>query len=209
MKKPLISLIVILVLGIAADQGSKQWAQHNLLGEGFHANTAGYSACGTPEQENLRSRFVYRNAEPEKVVNNLFNLRYVENCASSFNLMGNMPEWFRFPFFLIISILACLIIPYMYVKTPVSQRLMLYALPFILAGAMGNLLDRMLFRYVIDFIDWYVVIGGREYHWPTFNIADAAIVIGIGLMVLQLVIGETPAEKNPDKSEAPAKDSVN
>ena len=189
-KKPLISLLIIFVLGIAADQGSKQWAQHTLLGDNFHTHKNEFEVCGNPAQESVRARFVYTNSEPATVVNNMFRFRYVENCASAFNLMGGMPEGFRFPFFLIISILACVVIPYMYIKTPANQPLMIYALPFILTGALGNLLDRMIFRYVIDFVDWYVVIGGKEYHWPTFNIADAAIVIGIGLMIIQLLKGE-------------------
>ena len=102
-------------------------------------------------------------------------------------MMGKVPETFRFPFFLGVSILAIFFIPYLYRKTPADQRLMIYALPFVLSGAIGNLLDRLIYRYVIDFIDWYVVVGGLERHWPTFNVADAAIVIGIGLMLLQML----------------------
>jgi lipoprotein signal peptidase len=106
--------------------------------------------------------------------------------------MNRVPESFRFPFFLIISLLALGFIPYLYVKTPADQRFMLYGLPFILGGAIGNLIDRLVTRYVIDFIEWYITIGGQDRHWPTFNIADAAIVIGIGLMVLQML----PLRKN-------------
>jgi len=188
--KPLISLIIIFVLGIAADQGTKQWAHHTLLEDTFHKRTEDFSTCGSAAEELARARFVHSVSSPVTVVDNLFNFRYVENCASAFNLMGNVPENFRFPFFLIISIIACFIIPYMYIKTPADQKLMIYSLPFVLTGALGNLLDRMIYRYVIDFIDWYVVIDGKEYHWPTFNVADAAIVAGIGLMVLQLLMGQ-------------------
>jgi signal peptidase II len=60
-------------------------------------------------------------------------------------------------------------------------------LPFVLGGAVGNLLDRLIYRYVIDFVDWYVIIDGTDHHWPTWNIADAAIVVGIGLMILQML----------------------
>jgi signal peptidase II len=52
---------------------------------------------------------------------------------------------------------------------------------------LGNLIDRIVFRYVIDFVRWYVTIGGRQRDWPTFNLADAAIVVGISLMVLQMI----------------------
>jgi signal peptidase II len=111
-----------------------------------------------------------------------------------------VPEAFRFPFFMIVSALAAAFIPYLYRKTPASQRLMLYALPFVLGGAVGNLVDRLVYRYVIDFVQWYVTVGGIPRYWPTFNIADAAIVVGIGLMLLQMLprragSREQPAEK--------------
>lgn len=187
-KKPLISLIAIFLIGVAADQGTKQWAYHTLPSASFHKHTDDYPACGTLEEEYARARFIRNNTRKIEVVKNLWDFRYVENCASAFGLMGNVPEGFRFPFFLIISILACFIIPYMYLKTPPDQKLMIYALPFIMAGALGNLLDRMIYRFVIDFVDWYVVIKGVPNHWPTFNIADVAIVVGIGLMLLHLFI---------------------
>ena len=88
---------------------------------------------------------------------------------------------------MIVSLLAAAFIPYLYRKTPPNQRLMLYALPFVLGGAVGNLIDRLVFRYVIDFVQWYVTVSGTPRYWPTFNIADAAIVIGIGLMLLQML----------------------
>jgi lipoprotein signal peptidase len=97
-----------------------------------------------------------------------------------------------------VSIFAAFFIPYLYRKTPASQRLMLYAMPFVLGGAVGNLLDRLFYRYVIDFVDWYVTIDGVDRHWPTFNVADAAIVVGIGLMLLQLL----PRKKRPDAAPA-------
>ena len=195
--KPFISLIIVFVLSTAIDQGTKQWAHHALLADSFHEFTDRYPTCGNATEELNRARFVHQNATPITVISNLFSFRYVENCSAAFNLMGNMPESLRFPFFLFISILACVIIPYMYLKTPAEQKWMLWALPFILTGALGNLLDRMLFRYVIDFVDWYVVVGTKEYHWPTFNVADAAIVVGIGLMILQLLLAPKPAAAKP------------
>lgn len=197
-KKPLVSLILLFVVSIAADQGTKQWAYHGLLDDGFHAETDKYKVCGDDDQERARARFVRRHQENITVIDGLFELRYVENCASAFGLLGNAPEWFRFPFFIVVSIFAAIFIPYLYRKTPASQRLMLYAMPFVLGGAVGNLLDRLFFRYVIDFVDWYVTIDGVERHWPTFNVADAAIVVGIGLMLLQLL----PRKKRPDAAPA-------
>ena len=185
--KPFISLLVILVLSVVVDQVSKQWAQKSLLDEGFFAETDDYPVCGNLAEALKRERFVGRHRQSVEVIDGFFNLRYVENCASAFGVMNRVPEGVRFPFFLVISILALGFIPYLYVKTPADQKLMLYSLPFILGGAIGNLIDRLVTRYVIDFIEWYITIGGQDRHWPTFNIADAAIVVGIGLMALQML----------------------
>ncbi|MBN2343281.1 MAG: signal peptidase II [Deltaproteobacteria bacterium] len=184
--KPILSVLLIVIAGIAVDAGSKIWAQKTLLSDRFHQREGDYPVCGNETEEMARSHFVRVNASPITVIPNVFRFRYVENCASSFNLMTTVSESFRFPFFMIISVLACILIPLMFLKTPDKSTYMLFALPFILAGALGNLIDRMVYRYVVDFVDWYVVFGGKEYHWPTFNIADALIVIGIALMVLQL-----------------------
>jgi len=191
--RPFVAALAIFIAFTAFDQASKYWAHHALLTDEFHEKTNEYPTCSTPEHEQDRGRFVYRNATPITVIDDLFTFRYVENCSNAFSMMKNVPESFRFPFLLIISIFACFGIPYMFLKTPPAHRFTLYALPFILSGALGNLLDRMFYRYVIDFVDWYVVIDGKEHHWPTFNIADVAIVVGIGLMGLQILT--TPRKK--------------
>lgn len=203
-KKPLISLIVIFALAVLVDQLTKQWAYHSLVDEEFRAQTGMYPVCGDEDQERARSRFVRRHRTGMTVIENVFDLRYVENCASAFGIMGKMPESLRYPFFLIVSVLAVIVIPYLYRKTPATHRLMLYALPFVLGGAVGNLLDRLIYRYVIDFVDWYVVVDGRDHHWPTFNIADVAIVVGIGLMILQML-----PRKGAGKEEDPGEEADN
>ena len=200
LKKPLVSLIILFVLAVALDMGTKQWATHTLVDDGFHAHTDEYKVCGDESEEMRRSRFIRKHRKSITVIEGYFDFRYVENCASAFGLMSRVPESFRFPFFLIVSLLAAAFIPYLYRKTPADHRLMLYALPFVLGGAMGNLLDRLIYRYVIDFVDWYIVINGSDKHWPTFNVADAAIVVGIGLMIIQMLpIGKTA--KTPVKSD--------
>lgn len=196
--KPLLCMLAIVLVGLAVDVGTKMWAQNTLLNERFQQRSDDYPVCGNEIEETQRARFVRANATPKEVVPNFFQFRYVENCSSAFNLMANVPESFRFPFFMLISLLALIIIPIMYLKTPPEHNYTLYALPFILSGALGNLIDRMVYRYVIDFIDWYVVLNGKEYHWPTFNIADGAIVVGIGLMLLQLKRQESGADSADD-----------
>lgn len=202
-KRPLLAALAIFVLFTGFDQATKVWAHHALLTDEFHERTEEFPTCSTPEHERERGRFVYQNATPIVVVEDFFTFRYVENCSNAFSMMKNVPEGFRFPFLLIISIFACFGLPYMFMKTPPEHTFTLYALPFILSGALGNLLDRMFYRYVIDFIDWYVVMDGKEHHWPTFNIADVAIVVGIGLMGLQVLT--TPRKKPGGKDKAKKK----
>jgi signal peptidase II len=195
-KKPLVILIVIFIACVAADQITKQVAHHSLLSPGFHEKTQDYPPCVAPESNIERERFLRRHRHNIVVIDGFFDLRYVENCAAAFGMVENLPEKVRYPFFLVVSFLAVLFIPYLYWKTPADQKLMLYALPFVLSGAVGNLIDRLIYRYVIDFISWYIIIGSNEnerrYQWPTFNIADAAIVVGIGLMVLQMIPHKSP-----------------
>ena len=203
LSRPYVAAIIIFVLFTVLDQASKYWAHHELLTEDFHQKTEQFPTCGSPAEEEARGRFAYVNSRPIIVIEDFFTFRYVENCSNAFSLMKNVPEGFRFPFLLIISILACFVIPYMFIKTPLEHRFTLYALPFILSGALGNLLDRMLYRYVIDFVDWYVVMDGKEHHWPTFNVADVAIVVGIGLMGIQII--KTPRKKTADKDKTESK----
>ncbi len=76
------------------------------------------------------------------------------------------------------------------------------AFGLILGGALGNLVDRVRFQYVVDFIHTYVRTGGREYAWPTFNIADSAIVAGIGLfLVLSLFTKKLDSEPASDADD--------
>lgn len=194
-KKPLAGLIVVFALCIAADVATKQWAFHALLEDGFHEREGEYPVCGSDDEERARERFIRRHRRNVTVIDGFWDFRYVENCASAFGLMGRVPESFRFPFFIVISLLAAAFIPYLYRKTPAEQRLMLWALPFVLGGAVGNLIDRVAYRYVIDFVEWYVTVDGVERHWPTFNFADAAIVVGIGLMILQMLPRRSPRPK--------------
>jgi signal peptidase II len=72
---------------------------------------------------------------------------------------------------------------------------MITTLALIVGGALGNFVDRIRFGYVVDFIDWYVTLGGRERHWPTFNIADVCISVGVTLMILQSFFVKEPGDK--------------
>ena len=106
-------------------------------------------------------------------------------------MMGNVSESVRFRLLIIVTFVAILfILPFLYQKAPPDQLLTIYGLSFLQGGAIGNLVDRLVHRYVIDFVDGYIIINGKPIHWATFNVADVAIVIGMGLVLLQMALGK-------------------
>ena len=118
------------------------------------------------------------------LVPGFFNLSYVLNPGAAFGILASHSPSFRSPFFVGVSLLAIGLIVYYYHRyLHEPTRLPGAALGLILGGAVGNLIDRLRVGMVIDFLD--VHLSG--YHWPAFNVADAAISIGVGLMLLRMV----------------------
>ena len=111
-------------------------------------------------------------------VASFFNLVMVYNRGAAFSFLSDQPGWQRY-FFAGISVVASLFILWMLKRNP-GQRLFCWALALILGGAVGNLIDRVAYGHVIDFLDFH--LGG--WHWPAFNVADSAITIGAILFVL-------------------------
>ena len=112
-----------------------------------------------------------------------FNLFYIHNLGAAFGFLNDQPGWQRW-FFSIITAVVSLGILYWLTKIKASQKMLIIALVFVLGGALGNLFDRVMFGYVIDFIDWHAF----GYHWPSFNIADMAISFGAFLLILDSFI---------------------
>jgi len=107
-----------------------------------------------------------------------FNLTYVHNLGAAFSFLADQGGWQRW-FFTAIAAIASIVFIVWLAKTPKQQTLLSVAFALMLSGAMGNLIDRVLFGYVIDFLDFY----GFGYHFPAFNIADSMIFIGAALMI--------------------------
>lgn len=126
---------------------------------------------------------------------------YVQNFGAAWGMFSEQHESFRRPFFMIVAILAVVVVLWIFRGLRNNQLLMASALSFIVGGAVGNFIDRVRYGYVIDFIDWFIVLGGEEKHWPTFNIADVAISIGVGLMAIEILTAK-PAPTEP--ASAPA-----
>src|SRR5690606_3926367 len=88
---------------------------------------------------------------------------------------------FRDPFFVAVPVVAIFVISFLVYKTEARAKLQVISLSLILAGAVGNLIDRVRFGYVVDFLDFH---WKEVYHWPAFNVADSSIVVGVGIWLV-------------------------
>ncbi len=148
-------------------------------------------------------RVDYRRVE---VVPGFWNHVYVQNYGAAWGFLSDRDERFVRPFFLAISVIAVVIVLGIFRNVRPDQRLLIWALSLIVGGAFGNFVDRVRYGYVVDFIDWYLAWGGAEHHWPTFNVADIAITVGVGLMVIEILTSKDPEEQ--PESAASESDAV-
>ncbi|MEI8572960.1 lipoprotein signal peptidase [Methylomonas sp. LW13] len=109
-----------------------------------------------------------------------FNLTYVHNTGAAFSFLAQAGGWQRWLFAGLAVVMSSIIAVWLY-RLQKHETLMAVALALVLGGAIGNLIDRVAYGYVIDFLDVYY----QDWHWPAFNIADSAICIGVGLMLLE------------------------
>ena len=124
------------------------------------------------------------------VIDNLFSLTYIRNTGAAFGMLAGSAAEFRVPFLVLFSVLAIGFIIMLVRRLPDRETGLITALAFILGGALGNLIDRLVYGEVIDFLDFY----WSNYHWPAFNIADSFITIGVVITVFYLIKakGEDP-----------------
>lgn len=154
MRKKNILFLAIAVLVVVLDQLSKAWILATLrVHEGF------------------------------PVIGGFFNIVHVRNPGAAFGFLAGAPPLFRYLFFLSITLAAIVLILYYLRANRIEEPSLVSALALILAGAVGNLIDRVRFGEVVDFLDVYI----GSYHWPAFNVADAAITVGAGALMVALL----------------------
>lgn len=117
------------------------------------------------------------------VVEGFFSITHVRNPGAAFGFLAGAPPLFRQLFFLAVTAAAIALILHYLRSSRIGEPSLVSALALILAGAVGNLIDRIRFGEVVDFLDVY--IGSR--HWPAFNVADSAITVGAGLLMAILL----------------------
>ena len=113
------------------------------------------------------------------VISGFFNLSHVHNRGAIFGFFNRSGGTLIYPLLTVLSLIALGLVVYYFIKVPASQKLLKLTLSLVLAGALGNQIDRIFRGYVIDFLDFYI---GRH-HFPSFNAADSCITIGAGLLI--------------------------
>ena len=195
-------LAVVSIVTLASDIGTKLWAEKRL------------------EQ----------NPPFAQIWDNHLTFTLAKNRGGAWGLLQGANENVRRPFFLLVSVAAIAFIVTLYRRLQPRQRALKWGLPLVLGGALGNVFDRIRYGHVIDFIDYraewvrkmndlveraagwvqHVVFhapphepGWTTDHWPTFNVADIAICVGVGLMAVDMFASKR-AEKAKKKAAAAA-----
>lgn len=192
-KLSVIALIVMIVGSIWFDQMTKYRSQENLMVSSSETDIRIYRGKLYPLMsfgvENARSNGPYF----------AMNFSYVRNPGAAWGFLSKMDDRYRVPFFHIITLLCVLLIIQYIRLTPWSHLLGRFSLSMILSGALGNMLDRVLLNFVIDWIDVRWNIFGWYYAFPNFNFADAAISVGAFLFFIDVVILEPKRRSSAKK----------
>ena len=119
-----------------------------------------------------------------EVIQGFFNIIHVRNTGGAFGIFGGEKGGLGSILFVVVSLLAIGSIFYLFIKIKENEKTLALSFSLVLSGAIGNLIDRLRYGEVIDFLDFYL----SSTHWPAFNVADSAICTGIGLLALELLI---------------------
>jgi len=114
-----------------------------------------------------------------------FNLTHLRNTGVAFGMLQNLPQYFKYPFYIIVFVIAVVVLISIIKNTQEKNRSMIVGLSLILAGAIGNSIDRFRLGYVTDFLNFHW-FNDPSLNWPPFNIADSCITIGAILVVTGL-----------------------
>jgi lipoprotein signal peptidase len=168
-------LAVLATVALVLDLGTKLWAERRLDSPDAYFH-------------------------PVELIKGNLDFVLAKNRGGAWGLLQDTPEYVRRPFFLLVSALAITFIVSLYRRLGPTQRALRWGLPLVLGGALGNLVDRIRYSHVIDFIHAHMKWGGRDHSWPTFNVADIAICVGVGLMAIDMFSSGKQKLKESDAS---------
>lgn len=135
----------------------------------------------------------FRLGETIPIISGFFNFTYIRNTGAAFGILAMAPQSFRVPFFVTVPLVALVAIGFIFRKIREDDLKLSAALSLVIGGAIGNLIDRVRLEYVVDFLDFH---WSYQYHFPAFNIADSAICVGVGFLMLDLLTQKNGGELN-------------
>ena len=127
------------------------------------------------------------------VIGDFFNLVHTRNTGIAFSMLADAEPFVKEYVIPAFSTAALAFIVYIFWRAGRTSVRTMLALSLILAGAAGNLYDRFVYGYVVDFLDFYA----GSHHWPAFNVADSCITVGAGLLLFDSFFGQQHAEREP------------
>lgn len=194
-----VACIAALVLCTGVDLASKDWAM-NRLSRAPEAPVG--PVCQASDEGLLYFQRIQR--EPIVLIDGYLELRYAENCGAAFGVLHKGPSWLRLALFAPAALAATLGLLWLY-GTGYGGTLFAVSVPLIASGALGNLIDRFRLGYVVDFIRFHI---RDAFVWPTFNIADATITVGVVLLLIEGFLAPRPAAgRKPASPSASGADS--
>jgi signal peptidase II len=143
-------------------------------------------------KEWIHNSFQYGESRP--VIPGFFDISYVRNMGAAFGMLSKAEPGFREPFFLIVPVLILAFMSYLFHKLPANLKIPAIAYALVIGGAVGNLIDRIRFGFVVDFITLH---WQNTYYYPSFNVADAAICVGVALLIFFNPDSEKENASNP------------
>jgi signal peptidase II len=126
-----------------------------------------------------------------QVIPGFFRITHVENRGAAFGLFADSPSQWKIAMLVLFSIVALIVVSALLWRNSHAMTTTGIGLALILGGALGNLWDRLLNGRVVDFLLFYV----GQYQWPAFNVADSAIVVGAGLLVIEILFAKSPIQE--------------
>lgn len=203
-RKLMIGYVLLFLATVGFDQTTKLHAQQRLMvwshesdlrsyrGDSVRVGTLGVSPSKATEMAMERSRITPNWVD--------FHLTYVRNPGAAWGSFANAPEKIRLWLFYAVTVFVSGMIIYLFKSAHPGQRMARTALVLVLAGAFGNFIDRLLLKYVIDWLHFHWRIFGWEYSFPVFNWADVAINVGIVLMLIDMLLQELALRRAPQPS---------
>jgi len=186
-----LALVLVVLTALALDQVTKIHAQNDLL----VPLVAGAESKGVHDYSSKSVELFEIGSIRGTGQGFYFGLTYVRNQGSAWGALGNWDDKYRIPFFYVITLVAIFILLGFLRTTPWGHRSARLAFVLILAGALGNCLDRVQYGFVIDWLDAKWQILGWYYDFPIFNLADSYITVGLGILLFDMFVLEGKREK--------------